>query len=157
MSVQKNSKKTNKTHFEVGFLGGFFLGFIGRVFLGGFFIANPDYQYRYCTSSCIFFLTLTWLLNSSSSPSLVASLPANERREKREERRESGREGGKDALQDWNPLSKMSMIITSTGIRIKREVHCKQCCGSGIRPFFDPKDPGSGIIFLGSRFPDPIA
>jgi hypothetical protein len=28
----------------VGFLGGFFgffLGFIGRVFLGGFFIANP--------------------------------------------------------------------------------------------------------------------
>jgi hypothetical protein len=27
----------------VGFLGGFFLGFIGRVFLGGFFIANPAY------------------------------------------------------------------------------------------------------------------
>jgi hypothetical protein len=35
-------KKPNKTHFKVGFcwvfLGGFFLGFIGRVFWAGFLL-----------------------------------------------------------------------------------------------------------------------
>jgi hypothetical protein len=34
-------KKTQKNHLEVGFFRRVFLGFIGRVFLGGFFIANP--------------------------------------------------------------------------------------------------------------------
>jgi hypothetical protein len=37
----KKTNKTQKNRFEVGFLGGF-LGFIGEVCLGGFFIANPD-------------------------------------------------------------------------------------------------------------------
>jgi hypothetical protein len=36
----KKTNKTQKTRFEVGFLSVFF-GFIGRVFLSGFFIANP--------------------------------------------------------------------------------------------------------------------
>jgi hypothetical protein len=52
------------------------------------------------------FCTLTWLLNSSSSPSsLGASLPACEKREKREDRRDSGRDGGREAPPDWKPLS----------------------------------------------------
>jgi Protein similar to CwfJ C-terminus 1 len=32
-----------------------------------------------------------------------------------------------------------------------------QCSGSGIRCFFDPKDPGSGIIFFRIRIPDLFA
>jgi hypothetical protein len=42
--IYVGSKKPNKTRFEVVFFGFFrrlFLGFIGWVFLGGFFIANP--------------------------------------------------------------------------------------------------------------------
>jgi hypothetical protein len=42
MSVfKKNPIKPKKTRLEVGFFRLVFLGFIGRVFLGGFFIANP--------------------------------------------------------------------------------------------------------------------
>jgi hypothetical protein len=41
VSFQKNPIKPKKTHLEVGFFRRVFLGFIGRVFLGGFFIANP--------------------------------------------------------------------------------------------------------------------
>jgi hypothetical protein len=41
------SKKPEKTHLRVGFLGFFkrvFLFFFGWVFLGGFFNANPGWQ-----------------------------------------------------------------------------------------------------------------
>jgi hypothetical protein len=38
----------------------------------------------------------------------------------------------------------------------QKQVRCRaignQFCGSGIRPFFDPKDPGSGIHYPGSYF-----
>jgi hypothetical protein len=44
------NNKTQKTRFEVGFLGGF-LGFIGRFFLGGFFIANPASR---CTNGVLY-------------------------------------------------------------------------------------------------------
>jgi hypothetical protein len=44
MSVLKKTNKTQKNRFEVGFLGGFYLGFIGWVFLGRFFLANPAYM-----------------------------------------------------------------------------------------------------------------
>jgi hypothetical protein len=33
----------------VGFFRRVFLGFIGRVFLGGFFIANPGHRYSRCS------------------------------------------------------------------------------------------------------------
>jgi hypothetical protein len=37
----KKNHKTQKKRLEVGFFRRGFLGFVGRVFLGGFFIANP--------------------------------------------------------------------------------------------------------------------
>jgi hypothetical protein len=41
VSFKKKPIKPKKNHFEVGFFKRVFLGFIGRVFLGRFFIANP--------------------------------------------------------------------------------------------------------------------
>jgi hypothetical protein len=38
----KKPNKPKKNRFEEGFFRRVFLGFIGRVFLGGFFIANPE-------------------------------------------------------------------------------------------------------------------
>jgi hypothetical protein len=53
LKIYVGSKKPNKTRFEVGFFGWVFLGFIGRVFLGGFFIANPG-------KNAIQFFQLAW-------------------------------------------------------------------------------------------------
>jgi hypothetical protein len=44
MSVLKKPNKTQKNRLEVGFFRRVFLDFIGRVFLGRFFIANPAFN-----------------------------------------------------------------------------------------------------------------